>query len=974
MSDAALAAPAAAPTASFDEQLDRRLRAGGGAALSRDVATRATASYGADLGAVRVHTDSHAQAMAEAHGFQAFSYGGDVFGAPSALDTSTPHGQHVMMHELAHVAQTGGQRAGGVHGKAEVGTATDARDALEVDADQGAAAAVAGQRYQVARAPLAVRGFGATAKTPTDIVHENQTRQEAEGVGFSKDDAAMMYSGNWNRDMNQLVVPAVIAAKEQLQVSCGPAIFSAMDLLHTMHFGYPIGGAPEAKAPEAKPGQPPAPRHPTPSPGLAGVAEFGAYDPVEHIDNPGGLTGHDGFRPGAHVGDLHYAGGEDQAYADTDPRYHAEYAKAAARGDGIANADERLEAFKVDESGIPMYMQASRTQLIKHLEDGLAQAKSGQPADYNRALRYAGESLHIMQDYYAHSNFTEIAMNILIDAKYQGGAVAKDGKGASFVERAGLATLNPDLADPKHATHHLNSYVHRKQGKQVDPKNMTTKAGKEVMATGTFTLEDSLHSLKEKMGIALTGLNPFERMMRSDGEKDERAASKADKLLTWLESNPVYFKYKPTEVGAKIGAKMQAVSGAIAKLGKGVNATLSLHSAVAPAMEQGAGHVAGVWNTALGDKAGAAAAVAAGDAKAAQIPKDDAARQAKVTAWTEHWNHAAEQLTHGDLRAQYAFLKETGDATKLENIAELIPVIGDDLARMIKETKHSIKETIRAALEAAWNQTMLQLTAEINAGLARALGSSEVHDKTIASSMTQPTHTDIAKDFSADQNGTENRFALTEELGEYFDRVGGAKQAGKRLIAKGQARYDAVRSGKAGVVAGVEGAWHDLATEVDGPKTEEGTHKHQHRHDGAWLAPLADRLAHTSSRAILAAYKPQLDHARTGAGYDMGAVTQTVMDYYRHPADCPGLWQAEFLAMLDGRFAGRSPAEGQELARHIKHELASRIAQPPMAQGDNDQHTTGGTNRHGHADHGDFAHGSDAPGHDDHAAHVTGHR
>ena len=98
------------------------------------------------------------------------------------------------------------------------------------------------------------------------------------------------------------------------------------------------------------------------------------------------------------------------------------------------------------------------------------------------------------------------------------------------------------------------------------------------------------------------------------------------------------------------------------------------------------------------------------------------------------------------------------------------------------------------------------------------------------------------------------------------------------------------------------------------------------------------------------------------------------MDYYRHPADCPGLWQAEFLAMLDGRFAGRSPAEGQALARHIKHELASRIAQPPMAQGDNDQHTTGGTNRHGHADHGDFAHGTDAPGHDDHAGHVTGHR
>ncbi|MBK7078327.1 MAG: DUF4157 domain-containing protein [Myxococcales bacterium] len=974
MSNLALAEPAA-PASTVDEQLDRRLRSGGGAPVARDVAARASSAYGTDLGGVRVHTDSHAAAMAEAHGFQAFAYGGDVFGTASALDTGTPHGQHVMMHELAHVAQTGGERAGGVHGKVEVGTATDASDALEVDADQGAAAAIAGRSYHVQRAPLAVRGFGATAKTPTDIVHENQTTQEAERAGFSKADGAMMYSGNWNRDMNQLLVPAVIAAKEQLQISCGPAIYSAMDLLHTMHFGYPIGGGPDAAPAAAKPGEQPAPRTPTPSPGLAGVEEFGAYDPVEHIDNPGGLTGHDGFRPGSHAGDLAYAGGEHEAYASVDPRYQAEVAKAQAKGSALANPDERLDAFKVDESGIPMYMQASRTQLIKHLEDGLRRAQGGKQPDYDRALRYAGESLHIMQDYYAHSNFTEIAVNLLIDAKFSGGAVAKDGQGASFVERFELAKHNPALADPKQATHHLNSYVHRKQGKQVDPQNMATKGGKEVMATGTFTLEDTLHSLKEKMGIALTGLNPFEKMLEGEDVKDAKAAGKADKLLTWLESNPVYFKYKPTEVGAQIGAKMAAVSGAVAKLGKGINVTLAGHTAVAPTLEKWAGNVEGAWKSTWGDAPGAAAAVEAGHTKAAQIPQDDAARQQAVTAWTQHWDQAAEQLQHGDLRAQFAFLKETGDATKLEKMALLIPVIGDNIAALIKEAKHAIKETLRRALETAWNQTMLQLTAEINAGLARALGSSEVSDKTIASSMTQPTHTDIAKDFSNDQNGTEDRFALTEELGEYFDRVGGAKQAGRRLIDKGKAHYEAMRSGQVGVIAGVKGAMHDLSSELNGPATEEGAHKHQHRHDGAWLAPVADRLAHKASGAILTAYKPQLDHARTGQPYDMGAISSTVMAYYQHPADCRSLWEGEVMAMLDGQVAGRSPEEGREIALHIKQELARRVAQPPMAQSDNEQHTTGGTNRHGDADHGDFGHGTDAEGHPaPHDAPVTGRR
>jgi hypothetical protein len=226
-----------------------------------DVASRASAAYGTDMGAVRVHTDSQSAAMAESKGFQAFSYGGDVFGTSSALDTSTVHGQHVMMHELAHVAQTGGQRAGGVHGKVDVGTATDASDALEVDADKGAAAAVAGGSYSVQRAPLAVRGFGATAgrdahgvRNQRDIVHENQTLHGAQAAGFSAAEGDMMYSGNWNRDMNQLLIPKLRQGH--------PVLFTAMDLLHTLHFGFPIGGQAGAA--------------PGTSPGRAAVREFGS--------------------------------------------------------------------------------------------------------------------------------------------------------------------------------------------------------------------------------------------------------------------------------------------------------------------------------------------------------------------------------------------------------------------------------------------------------------------------------------------------------------------------------------------------------------------------------------------------------------------------------------------------------------------------------------------------------------------------
>jgi hypothetical protein len=578
-----------------------------------------------------------------------------------------------------------------------------------------------------------------------------------------------------------------------------------------------------------------------------------------------------------------------------------------------------------------------------------------------------------MQDYYAHSNFTEIAVNLLIDAKFSGGAVAKDGQGASFVERFELAKHNPALADPKQATHHLNSYVHRKQGKQVDPQNMATKGGKEVMATGTFTLEDTLHSLKEKMGIALTGLNPFEKMLEGEDVKDAKAAGKADKLLTWLESNPVYFKYKPTEVGAQIGAKMAAVSGAVAKLGKGINVTLAGHTAVAPTLEKWAGNVEGAWKSTWGDarcgrrRRGRPNEGRPDPARRRRAPagghRVDAALGPGGRAAAARRPAGAVRVPQGDRRRDQA--REDGPADPGDRRQHRRADQGGQ-ARHQGDPAPGARDGVEPDDAAADRRD--QRGPGPGAGLERG----QRQDDRVG--MTQPTHTDIAKDFERSER---HRRSLRVDRGAR--RVLRPRrrrcQAGRRLIDKGKAHYEAMRSGQVGVIAGVKGAMHDLSSELNGPATEEGAHKHQHRHDGAWLAPVADRLAHKASGAILTAYKPQLDHARTGQPYDMGAISSTVMAYYQHPADCRSLWEGEVMAMLDGQVAGRSPEEGREIALHIKQELARRVAQPPMAQSDNEQHTTGGTNRHGDADHGDFGHGTDAEGHPaPHDAPVTGRR
>ena len=379
--------------------------------------------------------------------------------------------------------------------------------------------------------------------------------------------------------------------------------------------------------------------------------------------------------------------------------------------------------------------------------------------------------------------------------------------------------------------------------------------------------------------------------------------------------------------------------------------------------EKGWGHVKGAWHSMWGDDKQAAADVEAGNAKSDQTEAESEARQKAVTAFTHEWQATATSLQSGSLSSLLKFVTDTSAGLKLSKLAKMIPIVGDDAAKLVEEAVTAVKEFLREKLEAAFHSCMLQLTAEINAALAAALGSSEVHDKTGASSMTQPTHTDIAKDFKDDQNGTEDRFSIIEEVGEFFHRVGGAKKAGQILVDKAKARFDAVMSKKTGVIEGLKGAANDLSEEINGPASEEGTHKHQHRHDGAWLAPLADTLAHSSSNAILAAYKPQLDQAKTGKAYDMSTVTATVMKYYQHPADCQGLWQGPFMSVLNGQIAGRSAGEGQKMAHHIKEELAHRIARPPMEQAANDQHTTGGENRHGEQDKGDNNHGKGQPGH-----------
>ena len=127
-------------TSTLTAELGRRR--GGGAPLPVGLATDLGRPLGAELSAVRVHTDARADGLARSLQAEAFTHGPDVFFSAGAYAPTTPRGQDLLAHELAHVVQSASgsptRPAGTLVGRAD--------DAAERHADEAATAAVAALR------------------------------------------------------------------------------------------------------------------------------------------------------------------------------------------------------------------------------------------------------------------------------------------------------------------------------------------------------------------------------------------------------------------------------------------------------------------------------------------------------------------------------------------------------------------------------------------------------------------------------------------------------------------------------------------------------------------------------------------------------------------------------------------------------------------------------------------------------------
>lgn len=760
---------------------------GEGRPLEPAVRSSMEAAFGGSLADVRVHTDAEAGESARRLDADAYSLGTDIVFAPGRYDPVSAKGRHMIAHEVAHLVQQGMRPA------EELGNVpvAPARDGHEREADRAAMRAVLGGRAAVGSAAPAIRRF----KQEGVGGHAPMTENALEGMGMSPEGAHAGRLGNWERDLSQALTPGVVALLDSEK------LFAVLNIMAIQEFGRGLN-----------------------------AAEFGTYDPVEHMDNPTDLRGSDVFLQGAGTanpdfagGPLAPAGGESTGYATVDPRYGT--AAAGMDRKSVMNPGD-APAFWVDASGIPVYMSASKDWLKQMMRQA---ARSGRTGDGWRRRNETGEEvgevfgagprdfssgIHVMQDYYAHSNYCEIALNILIR---EGGVKVRDPAGE-------LAELS--------ASDSLSTMVHPNDPATGDPRrdvNLTVRGPggrpREAMTTGSFNLTDTAASILEELKEKLIALNPF--------EKKEGPSDLVNAILDYIDMTG------PTD--------FSATGQTLADLVRPVSRTLKTMGEVGGSIVEGAGEVGGGAVRAGGDVAGfgmraldflgagrinealggdsdyfdwAAGRVEAGAGAAASSVEGATSAAAKAVRDACGWlDTFADDLSNDQhlLKRLYAWWSGIDFLAPLK---ALVGLISEDAVKEIEALQKALREKAEEILAGAWRETVTKAVEGLDRVIQLLRLETNIEDKKRAGKeefdLSNPSTWDdaIARKLGA--------------VGDLYDESG-RPTAGIAPESYTPPSHTEIAKDHPDIGAALEGI----------EEREEENGGHAHTHSSAWLNPLA---------------------------------------------------------------------------------------------------------------------------------------
>jgi hypothetical protein len=875
---------------------------GPGHALPGHLAEAAARAYGENLSDVRVHNDSSAGSAASALGAEAFTHGSDVY-LGGGHQSDSPHGQFVMMHELAHVVQGRGA-VPATQTKLEVG---ESNDPAEREADSAAGRAMQGQTTQLARREGRLRRFEAgtvkynpNAKAGSDKFtvepggHAFLTVNALATMGLTHDQAAQGYQGNWMRDLSQVFVPGLTDKIKAAHV------MPLLEIISIKEFGKGFN-----------------------------EKEFGTYDPVEHIDNPTDLRasdvfqqyekspdgtpkGIDGNKPiplakVVNVGQgaldnptnfddpgkpLAPSGGEAQAYGDVDARYKATAAKTA----GVINKTDAIP-FQMNATAIPNYINTSKEWSKATLRKA---AKVGR--DNPEGPRDFGSGIHTMQDYYAHSNFCEVSINTLI----------KEGKLAMPDDHGKLAQVDRKLR--------IDSKVKKNDahGEPLSTVNMKVKdlpgfhgtpaqGEREVISTGSFNLTDTAVSLLYVVKDKVLELNPFK-------EKSPGPSPLATAALDYLDmEQPDGF----SKTGKRIAAFLHPLGDAIKAVGSGTANVVSGTGYVTGNVVKGTGTIAGglfgmlnKGNALLGGDADywnkeKHAVESSTDAVGNAIfgsSNAEAAKIREITSWLDRKATEFETKQHV-LREVYTWATGADLLAPIKAMARTVPKAGSAIGDLIDKKQQELHDFAEQMLSELWIAATTQIIGKLQGIINWLKERTNIKDKKKAGKKDTKSGAEFLPDSMRTLLGGVQS-SIERTLGGAGDMYGddGKPKDGNAIAPSSYTppSHSEVAKDHHAKDPAVQAAAE--VKEADGPDGADVD-------GGDWLNSLAEALAQKASNAIGATVAKAWDEKRdTGHVSDrsLAAIDTTVDHYFRHPDDCRDTWVGPTAALFQNpAFAAR---------------------------------------------------------------------
>lgn len=481
----------AASSSDVSPAMLRTAMAEGGQPLPESVSGQMSQWFGEDFANVRVHLDTRSALLANAMGAEAFAFGSNLFFGDGQFAPDTPRGKQLIAHELTHVVQNRGQTPDPTDGRAaQAGQSRISVGSSSSAAEHEARAVAETFEKGGAKPPLSLAHSGPIIQRSDAAVHKDMELQVSEvehapnlfnpferepGSGSRTAGALEIYSGNWTNDLTQLKVPGFYGmlgdelklAHEPGQPVTGLQIESVMNgLLKAMailEFGTRIGE-------NATAGD-----------------KLVPYQPQDHIDNPVGLRSEDllikdsELRPVLPVQSpklrmLNH--GKPLPLPDT--ARDQQLKGAALPGRQVDNP----ELYKVSAAGLSKHIYNS----IETAKNFWMQAAEAGPTPEGRRL--LGRGMHIVEDYFAHSNFIEVALNDFIEFALQhqnDQSISQSSK--QFAER---------VADPGHGVqprgqHH--GWVDTLYDPRQDHKSTVGATPRQAITTGTFGPDDTRVSI-----------------------------------------------------------------------------------------------------------------------------------------------------------------------------------------------------------------------------------------------------------------------------------------------------------------------------------------------------------------------------------------------------------------------------------------------------------------------------------------------